>query len=64
MDNAQAVRQTSASRSNTLIDVAKRLQRSQTQAMKLRRELKAVLLNIKHDKRMLKSLAMQISHGE
>jgi ribosomal protein L7Ae-like RNA K-turn-binding protein len=51
-------------RSNMLIDVAKKLQRLQTRAAKLRKYLKATTTEIRHQKRTLKALAHEIGRGE
>jgi hypothetical protein len=49
---------------NALIDTAKRLQRLQTKAGKLRRDLKATVTAIRVAKRELKALVQQIGRGE
>jgi hypothetical protein len=49
---------------NALIDTAKRLQRLQTKAGKLRRDLRAAEAAIRAAKRELKALALQIGRGE
>lgn len=51
-------------RSNLLIDTAKRLQRLQTKASKLKKDLKRTVGEVKAAKRLLKSLAQEIGKGE
>lgn len=49
-----------ARRSNGLVESAKRIQRLQTKAAKLRRQLKAVQFEIRHEKKMLRGLATYV----
>jgi septal ring factor EnvC (AmiA/AmiB activator) len=62
--NELPVRHANASRSNMLIDTAKRLQRLQTRRAKLRKELKTIDADIRHAKRELRALAQVIGRGE
>ena len=58
------VRHANVSRSNMLIDTAKRLQRLQTRRAKLRKELKTVEADIRHAKKELRALAQVIGRGQ
>ena len=58
------VRHANVSRSNMLIDTAKRLQRLQTRRAKLRKELKTVEADIRHAKKELRALAQVIGRVE
>ena len=53
-----------ATRSNMLIDTAKRLQRLQTRRARVRKELKTIDHDIRHAKRELRALAQAIGRGE
>jgi hypothetical protein len=52
------------SRSDLLIDTAKRLQRLQTRRARLRKELKTTDADIRHAKKTLRALAQAIGRGE
>ncbi len=49
---------------NVLVDAAKRVQRLQTKARRLRRELKATLADLKAEQRIMKALIREISAGK
>jgi hypothetical protein len=51
-------------RSNMLIDTAKRLQRLQSRRAKVRKELKALDHDIRHAKKELRALVQVIGRGE
>lgn len=51
-------------KSNALIEIAKKLQRLQTKAARLRRDLRVTLHDIRTAKRELKALAQSIGRGE
>jgi peroxiredoxin len=65
LQNELPARQLAAgtSRSNLLIDTAKRLQRLQTRRARLRKDLKAVEADIRHTKKMLRGRATAIGRG-
>jgi Skp family chaperone for outer membrane proteins len=62
--NELPARYTKPTHANLLIDVAKRLQRLQTRAARLRKELKRTDQEIKHARRELGALAQQLKRGE
>lgn len=64
LENELPSRYVKPTHSNVLIDTAKRLQRLQTRAGKLRRDLKATTAEIRLAKRGLRALAQQMSRGE
>lgn len=64
LEHELPARHVKPTRSNLLIETAKRLQRLQTRAAKLRKELKAALHDIRAAKRDLKALAREIGRGD
>ena len=62
--NDLPVRHANVSRSNMLIDTAKRLQRLQSRRARVRKELKTIEADIRHAKKELRALAQVIGRGE
>jgi F0F1-type ATP synthase epsilon subunit len=62
--NDLPVRHVKPTHANVLIDTAKRLQRLQSRAAKLRKALATTTRDIRHAKKELKALAQAIGRGE
>jgi len=55
---------TKATTPNVLVDCAKRVQRLQTKAARLRRELKTVEADLRHEKKTMRALVNEIARGK
>jgi len=57
LDNELPAKRTAPRRTNELVESARRLERLRNKARQLRRELKRVEADIRHEKKMLRGLA-------